>query len=140
MRDPSFDQANCSTSGVKPGARVAVIGLDALAPALLAEIEARAGQLLRGRLAKGCDLVLIVDAYHHFPDRPRYLERLAALLRPGGRLANIDWHKKKTAFGPPMDHRIAREDFLADAAKANLRLVAEPTFLPHQYFLLLAPR
>ena len=46
---------------------------------------------------RSCDLVLIVDAYHHFPDRPRYLGRLAALLRPGGRLANVDWHKKKTA-------------------------------------------
>jgi len=39
-----------------------------------------------------------------------------------------------------MDHRLAREDFLADAAKANLRVVAEPTLLPYQYFILLAPR
>ena len=85
-----------------------------------------------------CDLVLIVDAYHHFPDRPRYLGRLAALLRPGGRLADVDWHKVKTGFGPPPEHRIAREDFLADAAKAGLRLVTEPNFLPYQYFLVLA--
>ena len=89
---------------------------------------------------RSCDVVLIVDAYHHFPDRPRYLGRLAALLRPGGRLANVDWHKRTTPIGPPMDHRIAREDFLADAAKANLRVVAEPKLLPHQYFILLAPR
>lgn len=87
---------------------------------------------------RSCDLVLIVDAYHHFPDRPNYLRRLAALLAPGGRLANVDWHKQKTGFGPPLEHRIAREDFLADAAKAGLRLVAEPKFLPHQYFLVLA--
>lgn len=85
-----------------------------------------------------CDLVLIVDAYHHFPDRPSYLGRLAALLRPGGRLADVDWHKGKTGFGPPPEHRIAREDVLADAAKAGLRLVAEPKFLPYQYFLVLA--
>jgi SAM-dependent methyltransferase len=89
---------------------------------------------------RSCDLVLIVDAYHHFPDRPRYLGRLAALLRPGGRLVNIDWHKHKTGFGPPLDHRIAREDFLADAAKVNLRVVAEPTLLPHQYFVVLSAR
>jgi len=85
-----------------------------------------------------CDLVLIVDAYHHFPDRPHYLARLTALLRPGGRLANVDWHKQKSGFGPPPEHRIAREDFLADAAKAGLRLVAEPKLLPYQYFLVLA--
>jgi len=87
---------------------------------------------------RSCDLVLIVDAYHHFPDRPRYLTRLAALLRPGGRLVNVDWHKQRSGnFGPPSEHRIAREDFLADAAKAGLHLVAEPKFLPYQYFLIL---
>jgi ubiquinone/menaquinone biosynthesis C-methylase UbiE len=89
---------------------------------------------------RSCDLVLIVDAYHHFPDRPRYLKRLAALLRPGARLANVDWHKQKTSFGPPLDHRLAREDFLADAEKANLRVVDEPKLLPHQYFIVLTAR
>ena len=87
---------------------------------------------------RSCDLVLIVDAYHHFPDRPRYLARLAALLKPNGRLADVDWHKKKTDVGPELEHRVAREDFLADAAKAGLHVVAEPKFLPHQYFLILA--
>lgn len=85
-----------------------------------------------------CDLVLIVDAYHHFPDRPNYLGRLAALLKPGGRLADVDWPKQATGFGPPLEHRIGREDFLADAAKVGLHLVAEPKFLQHQYFLVLA--
>ena len=89
---------------------------------------------------RSCDLVLIVDAYHHFPDRPNYLARLAALLRPGGRLANVDWHKQPTAFGPPLEHRIAREDFLADAAKAGLRVLSEPKILPYQYFLVLGAR
>ena len=70
-----------------------------------------------------------VDAYHHFPDRPNYLRRLAALLRPGGRLANVDWHKRPSDFGPPLEHRIAREDFLADAARAGLRAVSEPKLL-----------
>jgi len=88
--------------------------------------------------ARTCDLVLIVDAYHHFPDRPHYLARLAALLKPGGRLADVDWQKRATDFGPPLEHRIAREDFLADAAKAGLRLVSEPKLLPYQYFLVLA--
>jgi ubiquinone/menaquinone biosynthesis C-methylase UbiE len=90
--------------------------------------------------ARSCDLVLLVDVYHHLPDGPRYLARLAALLRPGGRIANVDWHKRATAIGPEQSHRVAREAFLADAAKANLRLVAEPTFLPNQYFLILAPQ
>jgi ubiquinone/menaquinone biosynthesis C-methylase UbiE len=89
---------------------------------------------------RSCDLVLIVDAYHHFPDRPNYLRRVAALMRPGARLANVDWQKRKTALGPEQGHRVAREDFLADAAKAGLRLVAEPKFLPNHYFLILTAK
>ncbi len=86
-----------------------------------------------------CDVVLVVDTYHHFPDPPAYLKRLAGLLRPGGRVVNIDYHKRPTPVGPPLEHRVAREDFLRDAAGAGLRLVAEPTFLEHQYFLVLQP-
>ncbi len=89
---------------------------------------------------RSCDLVLVVDAYHHFPDRPNYLNRLTALLRPGGRLANVDWHKRQTAIGPEQGHRIGREEFLGDAEKAGLRLAAEPKFLPHQYFLILTAK
>lgn len=88
--------------------------------------------------AGGCDVVLVVDTYHHFPDGPAYLRRLAAALRPGGRLANVDFHKRETGVGPPVAHRVARERFLADAAAAGYAVVAEPTFLPHQYFVVLA--
>ena len=87
-----------------------------------------------------CDVVLIIDTYHHLPDRPRYLARVAGALRPRGRIAIVDWHKHQTAIGPEMDHRVHREEFLAEAAKAGLRVVAEQKFLPHQYFIVVAPR
>jgi ubiquinone/menaquinone biosynthesis C-methylase UbiE len=87
-----------------------------------------------------CDLVLIIDTYHHLPDRSRYLARVAGLLRPRGRIATVDWHKHKTAIGPEMDHRVDRQEFLAEAAKAGLRVVAEEKFLPHQYFIVVSPR
>ena len=48
---------------------------------------------------------------------------------------NIDFDKRETPVGPPVDHRIARDDFLRDARRAGLALVEEHGFLPHQYFL-----
>ena len=84
-----------------------------------------------------CDLILIVDTYHHFPDGPAYLRRLAQLLKPAGRIANIDFRKQPTPLGPPQGHRIAREDFLRQAATASLKLDQELTFLENQYFLIL---
>jgi ubiquinone/menaquinone biosynthesis C-methylase UbiE len=84
-----------------------------------------------------CDVVLIVNTYHHFPDGPAFLRRLAQALRRGGRLAAIDFEKRETPVGPPVDHRVAREDFLRDARRAGFTLVSEHDFLPYQYFLVL---
>ncbi|HJZ83932.1 MAG TPA: methyltransferase domain-containing protein [Polyangia bacterium] len=90
--------------------------------------------------AGACDLILIVDTYHHFPDGPAYLRRLIRSLKRGGRIVNIDFHKRELPVGPPLEHKVAREDFLKQAEAAGLRLDAEPTFLPYQYFLILRPR
>jgi ubiquinone/menaquinone biosynthesis C-methylase UbiE len=90
--------------------------------------------------AAACDVILIVDTYHHFPDRVAYLGRLTRALRPGGRIANVDYHKRETPVGPPLAHRLARETFLAEAQKAGLVVADEPAFLPHQYFVVLRPR
>jgi cyclopropane fatty-acyl-phospholipid synthase-like methyltransferase len=87
-----------------------------------------------------CDLALVVDTYHHFPDGAAYLRRLRRALAPRGRVVNIDFHKRPTPVGPEMEHRISREDFLRDARGAGLRVVAEPTFLENQYFLVLEPK
>lgn len=86
-----------------------------------------------------CDLVLAVNTYHHVPDGPVFLRRLTRLLRPGGRLANVDFHRRETPVGPPLEHRVARETFVREAARAGLRRAVERDFLPYQYFLLLKP-
>ena len=92
--------------------------------------------LPRGR----CDVALIVNTYHHFTDGPAFLRRLAQALARGGRIVNIDFAKRETPVGPPVDRRTAREAFLRDARRAGLALVAEHRFLPHQYFLVVRPR
>jgi len=119
-------------------------------------LEALAGRLGRTRLRNvtpvlgrdddpflpegSCDLILVVNTYHHFPDGPAYLSRLARALRPRGRIANVDFHRRATPVGPPVRHRVAREDVLADARRAGLALTAELDFLPYQYFLILRAR
>ena len=86
-----------------------------------------------------CDVILVVNTYHLFPNGPAFLRRLGKSLKPGGRLANIDFHKRETPQGPVLARRVARESFLADAQRASFKLVAEEKFLPYQYFLILKP-
>jgi ubiquinone/menaquinone biosynthesis C-methylase UbiE len=86
--------------------------------------------------ASTCDLALIVNTYHHFPDGPAYLRRLAGALKPGGRVANVDFRVGSTR-GPR--HKLSREDFLAQATSAGYALEREESFLPDQYFVFLRP-
>jgi len=88
----------------------------------------------------GCDLILLVNVYHHLRDGPGYLRRLRRALRPGGRIVNVDFHRRDTPVGPPLEHRVPRERFVREARRAGLRPVGELDFLPYQYGVILEPR
>lgn len=87
-----------------------------------------------------CDAILVVNTFHHFHDGPATLRALASRLAPGGRLVNVDFHDGELPVGPPPEHRISREAFLAAAGAAGLEVVDEQRFLPFQYFFALRPR
>jgi ubiquinone/menaquinone biosynthesis C-methylase UbiE len=86
------------------------------------------------RLPERADLVTFVDVYHHVEDRSRYLRRLRSMLKPGGRIAVIDFHLD-SPVGPPRSARIASSQVRSEFERAGYALVQEHDFLPHQYFL-----
>ena len=87
--------------------------------------------------AASCDLALIVNTFHHFPDGRDYLRRLSRVLRSGGRIVNIDFHERELPIGPPPEQKLSRDQFLAVARAAGLQLADEQAFLPYQYFFVL---
>ena len=86
------------------------------------------------RLPDKADLILMVDVYHHIRQRESYFRRLARSLKPGGRVAIIDFNAK-SAMGPPPSQRIAATRVAAEMSEAGYQLAAEHRFLPNQYFL-----
>lgn len=86
------------------------------------------------RLPAKVDLALLVDVYHHIDARERYFAALRKSLKPGGRVAIVDF-RLDAPEGPPAAARIAPERVKAEMAKAGYVLVAEHGFLPRQYFL-----
>ncbi|MBK5254830.1 MAG: methyltransferase domain-containing protein [Vicinamibacteria bacterium] len=86
-----------------------------------------------------CDVILVVNTYHLFPNGPAFLRRLGKSLKARGRLVNIDFQKRETPQGPILARRVAKEAFLADALRASFIPVGEETFLPYQYFVVLQP-
>lgn len=90
------------------------------------------------RLPEKVDLVLMVDVLHHI-DRPEaYLERLRGVLKPGGRVAIIDF-RLDADLGPPKAARLPPTRVKALFASAGYRVASEYRFLPKQYFIVFAP-
>jgi SAM-dependent methyltransferase len=134
---------------VGPGGTVYGLDVDERLSRLLAQRAADAGlanvvPVLApegdGLPPRPCDLILLVNAFHHFPDGPGYLTRLAGALAPGGRLALIDFLEGDLPVGPPPAHRVTRAQIDRAVAAAGLTRVAEPALLPYQHFLLLERR
>jgi ubiquinone/menaquinone biosynthesis C-methylase UbiE len=86
-------------------------------------------------LPQPVDRFVIVDVWHHIDNQAGYLARMKKLLKPGGQVVMIDFHKRELPVGPPMGMKIAREDLLEQMRTNGFQLAAEHTFLPHQYFL-----
>jgi len=105
----------------------------------LKNVTAVAGAPGDPRLPEKADLIILVDVYHHIEGRERYFRSLRDALRPGGRIAIIDF-TLNSPDGPPKNARIAPERVKTELERAGYTLVQEHTFLPNQYFLIFQPR
>lgn len=89
--------------------------------------------------AAGVDVIFVCDTWHHINDRLVYLGKLARALRPGGVLAIVDFHKRPLPVGPPPEHKMSRDEVVAELAEAGWSLARESDALPYQYFLIFSP-
>lgn len=80
------------------------------------------------------DRILVVDVWHHIADRPRYAAGLAKALRPGGKLAIVDFTAAADR-GPPKAMRLAPDTIIADLRGAGLSASLDPTALPDQFIV-----
>ena len=87
------------------------------------------------RLPEPVDVILVVDTYHHLPNRTSYFRDLKKSLRPGGRIAIIDF-RKDAPDGPPVHFRFTPEQIQDEMKQAGFELQASHDFLPRQHFLI----
>jgi predicted methyltransferase len=104
----------------------------------LKNIIAIAGAPDDPRLPEKADLIILVDVYHHIGNREQYFSRLQKSLKPGGRLAVIDF-RMDSPEGPPKSARIEPARVKTELEAAGYTLAQEHTFLPNQYFLVFRP-
>ena len=85
-------------------------------------------------LPSAVDLVIVVDTYHHLPDRIAYFRDLQKSLAPAARVAIIDF-RRDAPEGPPPEFRFESDQIVAEMQQAGFRLDANHGFLPRQFFL-----
>jgi ubiquinone/menaquinone biosynthesis C-methylase UbiE len=89
----------------------------------------------RSNLPESIDAALVVDTYHHIPNRVAYFASLKTLMEPGARLAIVDF-RKGAPEGPPEQFRFTSQQIRDELARAGFSLVAEHDFLTRQLFLI----
>jgi arsenite methyltransferase len=80
------------------------------------------------------DLIFFCNVLHHVENRAAYYPKLERALKPGGRIAIIEFYKKKLPVGPPESMKLAEHEVLAELEAAGFRKTGSFDFLPYQYF------
>lgn len=78
------------------------------------------------------DLVLVLDVYHHLDYPSQTLADLRRALKPGGRLAIVEYHKNDVAMGGrAMEHvRLSMADAISEIEANGFRLISKSDFVP----------
>jgi len=84
------------------------------------------------------DLVFMSDTYHHFEYPRAMLRSIRQALKPGGRMAIIDFRKEPgVSSGWVMSHvRADKQTVIKEVEASGFHLTQEPGFLRDNYFLL----
>lgn len=128
----------------RAGSGGAVYAVD-IDPALLKHVEKTAAEerlenikTIRGaaddpKLPEPVDLIVIIDTLHHIDNRATYLGNLRRYLRPGGRIAIIDFSENWPAGHEQMRYRL--EELEEWAKKGGYARSEKHDFLDNNFFV-----
>jgi ubiquinone/menaquinone biosynthesis C-methylase UbiE len=76
----------------------------------LNNVQLTAGEAETTVVCRGCaDIIFVGDALHDFKDAAAVLENARVMIKPGGKLVDVDWRKESVNIGPPIQRRFSQE-------------------------------
>ena len=57
--------------------------------------------------------VLLVNVLHEIEDKAQFINEIRRILKTEGKIAIIEWEKENREMGPPMEHRIGKDETAA---------------------------
>ena len=92
------------------------------------------------RLAEGsCDLILLVDVYHELADPEPVLAALRKALRPGGRVALVEFRAEDPDVPIKPLHKMSKEQIRREWTANGFQVAGEFDELPWQHLVFLTP-
>jgi ubiquinone/menaquinone biosynthesis C-methylase UbiE len=82
--------------------------------------------------AGSVDRILIVDTWHHIPNRGAYAAKLREALKDGGAVYIVDF-KMDSPHGPPKAHRLQPGKVIAELQTGGLQAELVSVDLPYQW-------
>lgn len=79
------------------------------------------------------DITILANVLHGIS--PKTVDEAIRLLRPGGRLVNVDWKKEASPEGPPVDHRLSADEAASALSAHGLRPLDSFDLGPYHYVL-----
>jgi arsenite methyltransferase len=83
-----------------------------------------------------CDVVFMCDVLHMVENRAAFLRNVIPALKPGGKVAVIEFYRRVLPVGPPLWAKLSEKEVQEDFLKGSFKLDERLTFLPYQYFLI----
>ncbi len=135
---------------VGEGGRVCGLDIDAEALDRLRERAKRVGLDAAIRLRVGpaeetvvcdrcADILFFGIVLHDFQDPGRVLRNARRMLKPAGRLVNLDWKKEEMPIGPPVRIRFSQEEAARLIVGAGFRLESVELSGRYHYLMIASP-
>ena len=107
----------------------------------LNNIQTTIGEAEKTLLCKGCaDVVLMANILHDFADPVTALKNARLMLKPGSKLADLDWKKEREQLhGPPFAKRFNQNKATALLTEAGFKVISSTLVGPFHYLLLAGP-
>ena len=65
------------------------------------------------------DIALLVTVLHEIQNKTILIEEIKRLLKDNGKIAVLEFHKRETPMGPPVNHRLGKDETTALLTKAG---------------------
>jgi len=104
----------------------------------IANIRTVLGEFTDPKLPEKVDLAFMNDVLHHIADRATYLRNLASYLKPGGRIAIVDFIPALSPHRTQPELTVSEEQAGAWLMEAGLRLAKKVTIFDDRFYIIYA--